>query len=546
MSRIGRSYKQHPVSGTWDTIVVGSGLGGLATAGLLARHEGQRVLVLERHYTAGGFTHTFTRPGYEWDVGVHYIGDVHRERSLLRRLFDHLSDGELRWADMGEVYDTIIIGDERYELVSGREAFRRRMHEYFPKQTRAIDRYLERVGEAVRKSKSFFMEKALPPMVAKVAGAAMRWPAMREARRTVREVLSELTDDERLIGVLTGQYGDYGLPPAQASFFMHALLVSHYFAGGAYPVGGSSQIAATLLPGIERAGGAVITNADVERILVENGRAVGVRLADGNELRAARVVSDAGWAVTTSRLLPTDLAERAGLPARLPGVDASLGHVSLYLGLSKDPATLQLPRSNLWIYPHHDHDANIARYLADPSSPLPLAYVSFPAAKDPDFGRRYPGKSTIEVIGLAPYEWFARWEDTRWHKRGDTYDAFKQSLADRLRAALVQQLPQIAGAIDHAELSTPLSTRHFAGHPRGEIYGLSHNPARFAQRGLRPQTRVPGLYLTGSDICTAGVGGALMGGVLAASVVSGRNLLGEVLGGAAKPHAPAVKQPASM
>ena len=78
MSRIGRSYKQHPVSGTWDTIVVGSGLGGLATAGLLARHAGQRVLVLERHYTAGGFTHTFTRPGYEWDVGVHYVGDVHR------------------------------------------------------------------------------------------------------------------------------------------------------------------------------------------------------------------------------------------------------------------------------------------------------------------------------------------------------------------------------------------------------------------------------------------------------------------------------------
>ena len=185
MSRIGRSYKQHPVSGTWDTIVVGSGLGGLAAAGLLARHEGQRVLVLERHYTAGGFTHTFTRPGYEWDVGVHYVGDVHRERSLMRRMFDHLSDGELRWADLGEVYDTIIIGDDRYEFVAGREAFRRRMYEYFPRQTRAIDRYLERVASAVRKSKGFFMEKALPPAMATVAGAAMRWPACRARRPAV-------------------------------------------------------------------------------------------------------------------------------------------------------------------------------------------------------------------------------------------------------------------------------------------------------------------------------------------------------------------------
>ncbi len=532
MSRIGRSYKQHPVSGTWDTIVIGSGLGGLVTAGLLARHAGQRVLVLERHYTAGGFTHTFTRPGYEWDVGVHYIGDVHRERSMMRRMFDHLSDGALRWADLGEVYDTVIIGDDRYELVAGREAFRRRMHGYFPRQTRAIDRYLERVASTVRKSTGFFMEKALPPMLAKLAGGAMRWPAMREARRTVREVLSELTDDERLIGVLTAQYGDYGLPPGQASFFMHALLVSHYFAGAAYPVGGSAQIAATLLPGIERAGGQVVTNAEVERVLLEQGRAVGVRLADGNELRAARVVSDAGWAITTSRLLPAEVAASKGLAPRLPGVEASVAHVSLYLGLSKDPAELKLPRSNLWIYPHHDHDANMARYLADPSAPLPVAYVSFPSAKDPDFGRRYPGRSTIEVIGLAPFEWFARWEDTRWHKRGESYDTFKQALADRLRAALVQQLPQVAGAIDHAELSTPLSTRHFAGHPRGEIYGLSHNPARFAQRALRPQTRVPGLYLTGADICTAGVGGAMMGGVLTASVVIGRNLLGKVLGGA--------------
>ena len=68
--RIGRSYKQHPVTGAWDVIVIGSGIGGLAAAGLLARHAGKRVLVLERHYTAGGFTQTFSRPGFEWDVGL--------------------------------------------------------------------------------------------------------------------------------------------------------------------------------------------------------------------------------------------------------------------------------------------------------------------------------------------------------------------------------------------------------------------------------------------------------------------------------------------
>jgi all-trans-retinol 13,14-reductase len=529
VTRIGTSYKQHGIpAGAWDAIVVGSGLGGLATAALLARHAGKRVLVLERHYTAGGFTHTFHRPGYEWDVGVHYVGDVHREGSLLRRVFDHLSGGELAWADMGEVYDAILVGDDRYDFVAGREAWRRRMHEYFPRGAAAIDRYIERVRATVKHSRRYFLEKVVPPALSWF-GAPLRRAALRDARLTVRDVLAELTDDARLAGVLAGQYGDYGLPPAQASWFMHALLVAHYWAGGAYPVGGSSRFATTILPAIEATGGAVITSAEVEEIVVEDGRAVGVRIAGGEVVRAPAVISDAGVAVTYGRLLPAAVAAKAGLASTVPGVPPSFAHVSLYVGLRKTAAELGLARANQWVYPDHDHDRNIARYLADPEAPLPVAYLSFPSAKDPDFTRRHPGRATIEVIGVAPYDRFARWEGTAWHKRGGEYDAAKQRMTERLLEVLERRVPSVAGAIDVAELSTPLSTRHFAGHPRGEIYGLAHNPARFAARDLRPQTRVPGLYLTGADICTAGVGGAVMGGVLAASVLTRRNLLGRIL-----------------
>ena len=130
--KLGRSYKQHAIEDKFDAIVIGSGIGGLASAALLARFAHKRVLVLERHYAVGGFTHTFTRPGYDWDVGVHYIGQM-QPFSLMRRLFDGVSDGSLAWADMGEVYDTIVVGDERYEFVAGRDRFRARMCEYFPK-----------------------------------------------------------------------------------------------------------------------------------------------------------------------------------------------------------------------------------------------------------------------------------------------------------------------------------------------------------------------------------------------------------------------------
>jgi all-trans-retinol 13,14-reductase len=531
--RLGQSYKQHgipdPGPGGWDAIVIGSGLGGLACAAMLARHAHQRVLVLERHYTAGGFTHVFHRPGYEWDVGVHYVGDVHREGHLLKRAFDHLSDGALAWEELGEVYDQIIIGNDVYDFVRGREGFRARMHDYFPSQRDAIDRYIDEVRAAVRTSKRFFFEKTLPPSIARFVGGFMRRPAEPYTRATVHEVLSRLTPDARLRGVLAGQYGDYGLPPGQASFFMHALLVGHYLNGGSYPVGGSSQIAATILPGIERAGGAVITSAEVERVIIERGRAVGVRLVSGEEIRARRVISDAGRSITFGRFLSPEESLAAGQPPMLPDVPPSVGHVSLYIGLKKTARELGLSRANQWVYPDHDHDRNVARYIADPEAPLPVAYLSFPSAKDPDFERRHPGRATIDVIGLVPWQWVQKWDGSPWKKRGQDYEAFKARLAERLTEALLSRCPQVAGHIDHAELSTPLTTKHFAGHPSGELYGLSHAPARFAARGLRAHTGVKGLYLTGSDLCTAGVGGALMGGLLTATVVGKRNMIGELL-----------------
>jgi all-trans-retinol 13,14-reductase len=246
-------------------------------------------------------------------------------------------------------------------------------------------------------------------------------------------------------------------------------------------------------------------------------------------VRARRVISDAGRAITFGRLLSPDEAAAAGQPPTLPDVPPSVGHVSLYVGLKKTAAELGLRRPNQWVYPHHDHDMNVARYIADPDAPLPVAYLSFPSAKDPDFERRHPGRATIDVIGLVPWQWVRQWDGTPWKKRGQDYDAFKAQLTERLTAALLSRCPQIAGHIDHAELSTPLSTKHFAGHPSGELYGLSHSPARFAARGLRAHTGVKGLYLTGADLCTAGIGGALMGGLMTATVVGKRNMIGELL-----------------
>jgi len=529
MTQVGSSYKQHPVDDAYDAIVIGSGMGGLTAAALLAKHGGKKVLVLERHYTAGGFTQVFRRPGYEWDVGVHYVGRVNDPGSEVRAAFDHVTEGRLRWHSMPDVYDRIRIADRSYDFPSGLERFRDRMKQYFPEESGAIDRYIAAVCAAVQASAGYFAEKAMPAPVARLIGTPMRSRFLRYADRTTAEVLSQFTRNRELIAVLTGQWGDYGLPPARSSFAMHAMVAHHYFGGAAYPVGGASAIAAAVAPTIERAGGRIAVAAEATAILLgADGRAAGVRMADGRELQSAIVISDAGARTTFARLLPPERSAAAGVLKTLAGLLPSGGHLCLYVGLRRGAGEPEFDATNLWIYGDGDHDASVARSSADPDAPWPVLFISFPSAKDPTFAARYPGHATIELVAPAPYRWFERWADTRWQRRGAEYEEFKQRLAARLLRALDQHVPASRGRVEYSELSTPLSTQHFTNHPRGEVYSVSAVPARFRVRALGARTPFRNLYLTGADACTPGVTGALFGGVITASVVLGRNLVSAI------------------
>ncbi len=513
-------------SGEFDAIVVGSGIGGLAAAALLARRAQKRVLVLERHYVAGGFTHVFHRPGYEWDVGVHYVGQM-GAGSPMRALLDEITDGRLEWNAMPDVYDRIQIAERRYDFVSGAGRFEERMRQYFPREGAAIRKYLAQVRDAARARTMFFAANAIPAALARVVGPLLRRRFLNYARPTTAETLGRLTGNRELIGVLTGQWGDYGLPPGQSSFGAHAIIAEHYLEGAFYPVGGASRIAAAIAPVIERAGGRIVVAAEVQQILLDRqNRAMGVRMADGRELRAPLILSDAGAWNTYARLLPPDAPGRAPAIEEIERIPRSMGHLCLYVGLRRDAGEPEFGDTNLWIYPSPDHDANVARYTADCEQPFAGLFISFPSAKDPEFVKRHPGRATIEVVTLAPYAWFERWAGTRWKRRGADYDALKQRLAQRLRMELERHVPAVRGKIEYCELSTPLSTQHFANQAGGQIYGPAMTPERFRARSLSPRTPVRNLYLTGADAAMLGVAGALAGGALAASAVLRRPVLG--------------------
>jgi all-trans-retinol 13,14-reductase len=431
-------------------------------------------------------------------------------------------------------YDRFFIGDRVYDAVAGREAFRDNLVGYFPRESAAIDRYLELLSEVSRGMRTFSVDRTLPPWAAAVAGPVLRSRLPRSFGRTTWEVLSEITQDPELIAVLTGQWGDLGLPPKRSSWVIQALVAKHYLHGGFYPIGGAWRIADTILPRIRATGGEAFTYARVEEILLRHGRVRsvrGVRMADGSEIACDRVISDAGAMNTFAHLLPAPARTQHGYDELLKTVKPSIGHLGVYIGLKGTAAELGLPKTNFWIYPGNDYDGALDRFLADPHGPFPAVYISFPSAKDPDFERRHPGRSTIEIVAPAPYEIFEPWANTPWGKRGDDYEALKQSYGERLLEYLYDKLPQLRGRIDYWEVSTPLSMQWFCGYGRGELYGLDHDPGRMSQGWLRPRTRVPGLWLTGQDVMSCGVTGAMMGGMAAAVAIAGARKMGPVLKG---------------
>ena len=159
--RIGRRYRANRLDAPYDALVIGSGIGGLAAAACLSK-MGRKVCVLEQHYTAGGFTHSYSRNGYEWDVGVHYIGDMGSRRTLGRRLFDYITDGALEWAPMDDHFDRIFLADESYDLVAGKNSYRDQLVAYFPGEADTIDRYLSMLREARSGMRMLTLSKILP------------------------------------------------------------------------------------------------------------------------------------------------------------------------------------------------------------------------------------------------------------------------------------------------------------------------------------------------------------------------------------------------
>lgn len=514
-----RPWSRESPPGPYDVIVIGSGMGGMTCAALLAK-TGKRVLVLEQHYVPGGFTHTFSRKGYTWDVGVHAVGEV-TTKSLPGRLLHALTDGALTWASLGAAYDQFHFpGGFHIDFPDSPQQFKANLVAAFPREEAGIERYLQLTKSVSRDMQGFLLGRMLPRSTDFFTGAVLARGVKPYLERTTADVVGELTADEKLRSLLTAQWGYYGSPPKRSAFAMHALVVKHFLWGGYYPVGGSAQLATTLLGTVAKTGGWTRIVADVEQLVFEHGRAVGVRLKTGEELRAGTVVSAIGTVPTVERLLPAAVRHDAWADS-VASLNPAPAHVCLYVAFKGDIREAGATSANQWFYETWSHEEEA--WPVEPGkapAPCPVLYVSFPSLKDPELARSPDAKHTAEVVTFVTYDDFAKWKSLRWHRRGEDYEAFKRAIEKTMLEQLLARLPKLRPLVDFVELSTPLSTEHFVRPARGSIYGLEPTPRRFANRWLRPRSPIPGLYFAGADMTSVGVIGAMMGGVLGAAAVA--------------------------
>jgi len=509
----------------YDSIIIGSGAGGLAAAVALA-NAGQKVLVLEQHYVAGGWCHSFTLQGYRFSPGVHYIGGLQPGGSM-RFLYRGLGvSGDLAFCELNpDGFDHVRVGDpqsegqQTFDIPKGREVYIDRLKTRFPADARGIDSLFAVLKKIVEQI----------PVASNVKGPLdmltlpFRAPdLMRWAYGNMQALVNSHVSDPFLKAILVAQTGDHGVPPSLVSPVMHGSVMDHYYGGGYYPMGGGFAIPRAFVRALKRKGGQLRLSTHVERILIEDGRAIGVRLAGGEEIRATNVISNADPEVTFGRLVGRDHLS-GGLRRRLGKVTYSTSALSLFFAVDMDLKAAGLDSGNVWYSAHTDIDRIYRDGMTDHnlgSQPIEGAFLTATTLKDPS--KMHSGHHTCEMFAFVGYDAFKRWEQghaSEGQVKPGEYADFKEHITDKMFDTLEKIVPGIRNHVVFAELGTPLTNRYYLNSTQGNLYGIDHTPGQMGPGAFSIKSEIDGLYLAGASTVSHGVAGATISGVMAAKQI---------------------------
>ncbi len=496
----------------YDTIVIGSGSGGLTAAVALAR-AGQKVLVFEQHEIPGGWTHSFTLEGYKFSTGVHYVGEIGRG-GYLRAIYEGLDvSRDLEFLEINpDGYDHIFIGSERFDIPKHRRKYIRRLKDRFPHEADGIDKYFQLVMDIsyglmnINSVSRLFKYRHVLPWLVRSGG----------------KLINACVKDPVLRAILAAQTGDNGVQPSKVSAPMHVGVVAHYFRGAYYPRGGGGAIPKAFVRALQRAGGELRLRTPVQRILLEDGRAVGVELPGGEVVYADNIVSNADPHTTFIKLIGEEKLPR-GLKRKVRRVKYSTSCLSLFLAVDLDLEAMGFDSGNYWFYDHPDLDKiyqegmNDTNVYQEPSA----MFVTITTLKDPS--KMVRGHHTLEVFAFTSYEPFAKWANEPSGDRSWEYQQLKEQITGRMLTSLERRIPGIKDSVVFNELGTPLTNAHYLNAHQGNIYGIEKGVWQVGPLAFHIRSGIENLYLCGQSTTSHGIGGTVGSGMSAAAAILGVN-----------------------
>jgi len=504
----------------FDSIIIGSGAGGLSAALCLAK-AGQKVAVIEQHYVPGGWCHSFYIDGHRFSPGVHYIGSMDEGQSS-SKLYEGLGiANDLVFFRMNpDAYEHCWIGDERIDMPAGVDNLYNSLAEKFPSEKKGLKKYLS----LIRKVSTEIQ------LIPKMKGF---WDNITIAYRTrhlgkyglfsLKRVVGWHIKDPLLQKVLNIQCGDHGLPPAKASFPLHCALMDHYLQGGFYPMGGGAAIVKAMTRSIKKYGGVIMTGQGVKRILVEKNesnkklRTTGIELQNGEILKASRIVSNTDPSNTYRMVGMENLSSK--LQAKLAKTRYSLTSLMFFITVDMDLKEAGMDSGNIWMMPDRDMD-DLYNELTTvdllEKEEFATLFISCSSLKDPT---SYNGKEhTIEVVTFIDYDLFkARLPEGEGYEAA--YKKFKEQLCDKLLNNLEKVIPGIREHIVHLELGSPTTNEHYINATKGNVYGTEKGFFQTGPFSYTAHTEIENLYMCGASIMAHGVAGSSYSGVKTAAMI---------------------------
>lgn len=475
-------------SDTYDVVVIGSGLGGLLSAVMLAK-EGMKVCVIEKDKQVGGCLQTYSVEKKVFDSCVHYIGGL-GEGHTLNHIFRYA--GIMDKLQMKEydrnAFDKISFGTDNteYPLAQGNENFIEQLLPYFPHEKAALQEYLRLVTQVGDHFPLYRLRMGDASEKAAVTG----WE--------LTDTLRRITGNPVLQNVLAGNNMLYAGVPGKTPFYLHALVTESYIHSSHKILPGSSQIAKFLWQELQAHGGEILRNTEVTKLVEENGLLTYAETDQGERIHGRQFISNIAPAALL-QLLDSKLI-RPAYRNRINGLQQTIS--SFMLNLVLKPGTIPMQHHNLY----WNASADVWEAVQYTPDQWPANYALFYTQDkdDPAYAE------SISILCYMHYDEVKHWAGTHNRTghvqgRGEGYHQFKEEKTQRLLNKVYERLPQLRNNILAYKAATPLTWRDYTGTPEGALYGILKDVNKPSETTIATRTRIPNLLLTGENVNMHGV-----------------------------------------